>query len=103
MIVKFFNECYGLEDPVEIAIQKSENHPSIMSLKGNNVSLESFKFHKINLDNILKKLNKLDSTKNGTFGDIPPKCLNLSSNEIPLHLLHIWTIKSLTKISYSLS
>ena len=38
----------------------------------------------------MKELNNLDRTKNGTFGDIPSKCLKLSSNEIALHLLHIW-------------
>ena len=36
----------------------------------------------------MKELNNLDR-KNGTFGDIPSKCLKLSSNEIALHL-HIW-------------
>ena len=61
-----------------------------MSIKENIVSPEIFKFHKINLDDILKELNNLDRTKNGTFGDIPSKYLKLSSNEIALHLLHIW-------------
>ena len=87
---EFVNECESLEDPVEIAIQKFKNHPSIMSIKENIVSPEIFKFHKINLDDILKELNNLDRTKNGTFGDIPSKCLKLCSNEIALHLLHIW-------------
>ena len=87
---EFVNECDGLEDPVEIAIQKFKNHPSITSIKENIVSPEIFKFHKINLDDILKELNNLDRTKNGTFGDIPSKCLKLSPNEIALHLLHIW-------------
>ena len=32
----------------------------------------------------------VDRTKNGTLGDIPSKCLKLSTNEIALHLLHIW-------------
>ena len=56
-----------------------------MAIKENIVSPEIVKFHKINLDKI-----NLDRTKNGTFGDIPSKCLKLSSNEIALHLLHIW-------------
>ena len=47
------------------------------------------KEHKINLDDILKERN-LDRTKNGTFEEIPSKSLKLSSNEIALHLLHIW-------------
>ena len=87
---EFVNECDGLEDPVETAIQKFKNHPSIMSTKENIVSPEIFKFLKINLDDILKEFNNLDRTKNGTFWDIPSECSKLSSNEIVLHLLHIW-------------
>ena len=45
----FANECEDLE----IAIQKFKNHPSIKSIKVNIVSPEIFKFHKINLDDIL--------------------------------------------------
>ena len=86
----FVNECDSLEDPVEIATQKFKNNPIITSIKENIVSPEIFKFHKINLDDILKELNNLDRTKNETFGDIPFKCLKSSSNEIALHLLHIW-------------
>ena len=83
------NECDGLEDPVEIAIQKFKNHTSITSIKENIVSPKMFRFHKINLYDILKELNNLGRTKNGTFDDIPSKCLKISSNEIALHLLHI--------------
>ena len=32
----------------------------------------------------------VDRTKNGTLSDIPSKCLKLNTNEIALHLLHIW-------------
>ena len=35
-----------------------------MAIKENTVSPEIVKFHKINLDDILKKLNNLDRTKN---------------------------------------
>ena len=87
---KFVNECDGLEDPVEIAIQKFKKHPSITSIKQNIGSPEIFKFHKINLHEILKELNNLYRTKNGTFGGIPSKCLQLSFNKIALHPLHIW-------------
>ena len=77
-----------MEDPVEIAIQKFKNHPNIIYVYVI-VSPEIFKFHKINLDDILKELN-LGMTKNGTFRNIPFKCLKLSSGESALHLLHIW-------------
>ena len=87
---EFISECDGLEDPTEKAIHKFKNHPSILSINENIVSPEIFKFRKINLDDILKELNNLDGTKNGTFGDIPSKCLKLSSTEIAIHLIHIW-------------
>ena len=92
---KFVNECDGLEDPVERAIQKFKNHPSIMSIKENIVYPEIFKFRKINLDDILKELNNLDRTKNEILGDIPSKCLKLSSNEI--HPLQIWNHQIIDK------
>ena len=57
---EFVSECDGLKDPVEKAIQKFKNHPSIISIEENIVSLEIFKFHKINLDDILKELSNLD-------------------------------------------
>ena len=79
-----------MEDPVEIAIQKFKSHPSIVSIEENIASPEVFNFRKINLDDILKEVKNLDRTKNGTFGDIPSKCLKLSSNEIALHLLYTW-------------
>ena len=84
---EFVNECDGLEDPVAIAIQKFKSYPSIVPIEENIASPEVFNFRKINLDDILKEVKNLDRTKNGTFGDIPSKCLKLSSNEIALHLL----------------
>ena len=55
---EFVNECDGLVDPVDIAIQKFKNHPNITSIKENIVSPEMFKIHKINLDDILKEDKK---------------------------------------------
>ena len=67
----FANECEGLEDPVEIAIQKFKNRPSITSIKENIVSPEIFKFHKINLDDILKELTTLTGLKIELLGRFP--------------------------------
>ena len=91
-----------MEDPVDIAIQKFKNYPSITSIKENIVPPEILGFHKINLGGILKEVKNLDRTKNGTFGDIPSTCLK-SPNEIALYTSYIsGTIKSLTGISSTL-
>ena len=57
--IKFVNECDGLVDPVDIAIQKFKNHTSITSINENIASPEIFNIHKINLDSILKEDKKL--------------------------------------------
>ena len=44
---EFVNKCDGLEDRVEIAIQKFKNHPSIMSTEENIVSQEISNFVKL--------------------------------------------------------
>ena len=81
---KFVNECDGLVDPVDISIQKFKNYTSITSIN-ENISLQKFsKFIKLILIAFWRK------TRNGTFRDTLYKCLKLSSNEIALHLLHIW-------------
>ena len=41
-----------------------------MSIEENIVSPKILKFRKINLDDILKRLNNLDRAKNGTFANI---------------------------------
>ena len=80
----------NLSDPLDIAIKKFENHPSITAIR-NNVNLSSkFNFNNIEVSNILKEISVLDKNKNGTFNNIPAKCLKETSNECAPFLARIW-------------
>ena len=73
------------EDPVDIAIMKYREHPSIIKIT-ENVSFESrFRFKIVNDNDIQREVLKLNSKKPGMFGNIPTKILKSSSemcNEI---------------------
>ena len=99
---QFANEFDGLEDSVEIAIQTFKNHPSIMSIKENIVSPEIFKFHKINLDDILKELTTLTGLKIELLGTFPQNPSNQALMKLHYTSYISGTTKSLTKISSSL-
>ena len=69
-----------LGDPVDIALEKFKDHPSVKIVK-ENVSPESlFHFTKISVSEITKELSSLNSKKAGTFGNIPTKVLKISSD-----------------------
>ena len=62
-----------LFNPIDIAIEKFKNHPSIITIN-NNVPSSSFEFNNIDSNNISKEITKLDQKKNGTYNNIPAKC-----------------------------
>ena len=49
-----------------------------------------FNFNNIEVNNILKEISVLDKNKNGTFNNIPAKCLKETSNECAPFLARIW-------------
>ena len=53
-------ETDNLEDPVEIAIKKFENHPSALSIKATININELFLFSEITSEAILSEINNLD-------------------------------------------
>ena len=77
-------------DPVDIAINKFEHHPSILAIKGN-VSFENtFIFSSVTVEEILSEITSLDSKKAGTFKNIPTKHLKESSGICSEYLLNVW-------------
>ena len=62
-------------NPVDIAIQKFDNHSSVKLIRDNSTLSDMFKFETVSLDAILKEIKNLNSTKNGTFKNIPKYCL----------------------------
>ena len=67
-------------DPIDYAIAKYKNHPSIIMIN-KNVSFESrFSFTTVNEDNIQREILDLNSKIPGTFGNIRTKMLKSSSD-----------------------
>ena len=73
-----------------------------MSTKENIVSPEIFKFHKINLDDILKELTTLTGLKIELLGTFPQNPSNQALMKLHYTSYISGTTKSLTKISSSL-
>ena len=62
-------------DPIERAIKKFKNHPSIVNINKNIPKTTNFEFSQIAIKSIKKMIDNLDSSKGGTFGGIPTNCL----------------------------
>ena len=68
-----------IDNPVEKAVKKFENHPSILDIK-RNVSIRLlFSFSKVNAKEMLLEINCLDDKKSGTFMNNPVKRLKEGS------------------------
>ena len=60
-------ENYDLKNPVEIAIKKFEQHPSINLINKNITNSENFHFSPVDHENILKEIINLDNKKKWNF------------------------------------
>ena len=84
------NNTRNLEDPVEKALKRVENHPSINDIK-QNINLDSkFSFSKVTGADIDKELKSLKTKKASTFLNIPVKHLKQVIDIISEPLVQIW-------------
>ena len=60
-------------EPIDKAIMKSQFHPSILLIKSETNTSNSFSFTGIETDLVDKKIRYLHSKKSGTQNDIPTK------------------------------
>ena len=65
----------NLKNPVEIAIKKFEQHPSINLINKNITNNENFHFSPADNEKILKEIINFSKKKNGTFKNIPTRRL----------------------------
>ena len=79
----------GIDDPVDIAVEKYNSHPSILAIK-ENVSSSVFHFKTVTQNDIENEISNLDSTKNGTVNGIPTKRLKDASDICSEYLVKIW-------------
>ena len=89
----YLNDVADLESPVDIAIKKFENHPSVKAIKENIIVHEEFEFCIEEVSNISKEILNLDSNKKGTFKNIPAKRLKENADICAPHLTDIWNEK----------
>ena len=91
---------FHLDNPVDIAVEKLKNHPSINLIKSNvNVS-RNFFFKKVIFSNIFKEIGSLNSRKQGTKDGIPTKCLKTACSESSSYLTKVWNEEMLTENSF---
>ena len=91
---------FHLDNPVDIAVEKFKNHPSITLIKRNvNVS-SNFFFKEVNFFVIFKEMNSLNSKKQGTKDGIPTKCLKTACSESSSYLTKVRNEEMLTENSF---
>ena len=79
-----------IDDPVEKAVKKFENHPSILDIQQNVAVSSVFTFTEVNGAEILLEINDLDDKKAGTFMNIPAKRLKEVGDIVAGTLAQIW-------------
>ena len=71
----FLSDTEKSSNPVDIAIRKFENHPSVQAIKQNISVNKDFHFSNTKVSDILKETTVLNNKNNGNFGNIPTKLL----------------------------
>ena len=69
----YLSDAENLSNPVEIAIRKFENHPSVQAIKQNVSLTKDFYFSNTEVSGILKETAALNNKKNGTL-EISQQC-----------------------------
>ena len=93
----YLSDTENLSDPVEIAIRKFENHPSVQAIKQNISVNQDFYFSNTEVSDIFKETKALNNKKNGTFGNIPTKLLKEVSDICAPALNDIWNKEIITQ------
>ena len=78
------NTTEGIIDPVDKAVHKFSNHPSILKIKDHYQNAGSFYFQKVPPDAVDKEVRNLTPKKATTHKNIPPKILKSNSDVEPL-------------------
>ena len=65
----------SITDPVNMAINTYENHPSILLMKQKLENVDHFSFKEVSITEIEKELRELNPNKAAKFGNTPTKIL----------------------------
>ena len=83
------SETTGINDPVEKAIKKYENLPSIKMIK-ENFELSQFEFKPVTVNEILLQIQKLNTNKSSPLNSIPAKILKQNADIFAILLQKIF-------------
>ena len=84
---------FHLDEPVDIAVEKFKNHPSITLVKSYVNFSNNFFFKEVNFSIIFKEISSLNSKKQSRKDEIPAKCLKTACSEV-------WNEEMLTENSF---
>ena len=87
--IDFSAEC--IPHPAPKAIMKFRNHPSVSGIT-NAFNLQSFNFSKVNVDDVLKEINKLGNRKAIQKTDIPVKILKQNADIFGSYICHFFNV-----------
>ena len=90
----------GLYDPVEIAIKKYENYPSIIAITEKFNLTMRFEFEEVNLEDIEKEILNLNTKEAVLSNSIPAKVLKETFDICNLVLQQIWNNEILKKCQF---
>ena len=96
---EFNDEPMPSTNPVDIAIQKFDNQPSVKLIRDITLS-DMFQLESASLDDILKEIANLNSAKNSTFKNIQTRCLKEVSGIYSAILTQIWSNEIINKESF---
>ena len=82
-----------LTDPVEIAIMKYENHPSIKEIQKHVNVINEFQFEKVDLSQIKNEIRVLYMKKSASKSSLPTKQVKDSIDIISKPLMDIWNFE----------
>ena len=80
-------------NPVQIAVKKFKNHPSIIDIKKHVHVGEKFSFWEVDVTEMAKEIENLDAKKSGTFMNIPVKRLKDVVDIVAEPLSQIWKLE----------
>ena len=90
----------GLYDPVEIAIKKYENYPSIIAITEKFNLTMRFEFEEVNLEDIEKEILNLNTKEAVLSNNIPAKVLKETFDICNPVLQQIWNNEILKKCQF---
>ena len=91
------NDPGELTNPVDIALKKFEDHPSIRDIKENVSVAQGFSFSKVTPEEMILKIKALNVRKSGTFMNIPAIILKQVDKIAAEPLANIWNNEIISK------